>query len=44
MAKKNKHMWAYMIPIVFVVLVFAANYFGLISDDVLNDIFKDPMR
>tara|TARA_B110000467_G_scaffold100234_1_gene90795 strand:+ start:518 stop:640 length:123 start_codon:yes stop_codon:yes gene_type:complete len=40
MAKKNKHMWAYMIPIVFVVLVFAANYFGLISDDV----FKDPMR
>jgi hypothetical protein len=37
MAKKNKHMWAYMIPIVF---IFAANYFGLISDDV----FKDPMR
>jgi len=45
MAKKNKLMWLYIIPFVVAVLMLAADYFGLISDDVwqtLGEIFKDP--
>jgi hypothetical protein len=45
MAKKNKLMWLYIIPFVVAALMLAADYFGLISDDVwqtLGEIFKDP--